>query len=67
MKDDSFAKVEQDAGLCGSCANAREVESSRGSMFLLCELSRTRPEFPKYPRLPVLQCAGYEKSELSAL
>lgn len=67
MKDESFSKVEQDAGLCGSCANAREVESSHGSVFLLCELSRTRPEFPKYPRLPVLQCAGFKKSKSSIL
>jgi hypothetical protein len=23
-------------------------------------LSRTDPRFPKYPRLPVLACSGYE-------
>ena len=30
-------------------------------MFILCELSVTDPRFPKYPRLPVLSCEGYEK------
>jgi hypothetical protein len=36
----------------------REVRTAR-SRFLLCELSATRVAFPKYPRQPVLRCAGY--------
>lgn len=52
------------AGLCADCANARRIESSRGSQFVLCELSRTDSQFPKYPRLPVLGCAGYKKTEM---
>ena len=39
----------------------RRIESDRGSIFYLCELSKVDPRFPKYPRLPVLSCAGYEK------
>jgi len=50
-------------GLCADCVNARAIESSRGSQFLLCELSRADPQFPKYPRLPVLKCNGYKKLE----
>jgi hypothetical protein len=49
------------AGLCASCAHARRVESSRGSVFYLCERSAVDPRYPKYPRLPVLQCSGYAK------
>lgn len=45
-------------GLCFECAHARRVESSRGSVFWLCELSAKDPRFPKYPRLPVLSCSG---------
>jgi hypothetical protein len=48
------------AGLCGSCAQARRVESRRGSVFVLCARSATDPRYPKYPRLPVVRCAGYE-------
>ncbi len=48
------------AGLCGSCAQARRVESARGSVFLMCELSKTNPRFARYPALPVLRCSGYE-------
>ena len=49
------------AGLCGDCVHSREVESARGSTFILCNLSLTDPRFPKYPRLPVLSCDGYKK------
>jgi hypothetical protein len=27
----------------------------------MCNLSATNPDFPKYPRLPVIQCSGFEK------
>jgi hypothetical protein len=47
------------AGLCGDCTHARRIESARGSVFILCQLSSTDPRFPKYPRLPVLSCPGY--------
>jgi len=49
-------------GLCAACIHARRVESVRGSVFLLCERSRDDPRFPRYPRLPVLACAGFEPS-----
>lgn len=48
-----------DPGLCGSCRHSRTITSDRGSAFYLCQLSFTDPNFPKYPRLPVLACAGY--------
>jgi hypothetical protein len=38
----------------------RRVTSDRGSVFYLCELSKVDPSFPKYPRLPVLECRGYK-------
>lgn len=46
-------------GLCESCANVRVVETRRGSRFFLCQLSEVDPRFPRYPRIPVLRCAGY--------
>jgi len=48
------------AGLCADCQHARRVESSRQATFYLCKRSETDPSFPKYPRLPVIECAGYE-------
>jgi len=48
------------AGLCANCKWARGVVSDRGSVFLLCELSFSDPNFRKYPRLPVRSCSGYQ-------
>jgi hypothetical protein len=50
------------AGLCADCAHAHIVESDRGSIFLLCKLSSSDPNFAKYPRLPMLSCPGYTKN-----
>jgi hypothetical protein len=61
MMNDS-RRDEQDAGLCGRCRNVQIVTSQRGSRFYLCRLSATDPRFPKYPRLPVLECAGFDPS-----
>jgi hypothetical protein len=49
-----------DAGLCETCLHQRSIRNTRGSEFSLCERSRTQPEYPRYPRLPVLRCGGYE-------
>ena len=49
-----------DVGLCASCRFMRRIESDRGSLFYMCERSATDARFPKYPRLPVLGCVGYE-------
>jgi hypothetical protein len=49
------------AGLCADCAHARRLASDRGSVFYLCELSASDPAYAKYPRLPVIRCAGYER------
>jgi hypothetical protein len=49
------------AGLCGDCAFMRLIRSDRGATFYFCERSKTDASFPKYPRLPVLQCTGYER------
>ena len=47
------------SGLCESCRHSREVPAAR-STFVMCERSRTDVTFPRYPRLPVLRCRGYE-------
>lgn len=46
-------------GLCATCAHARRVENDRGSVFVRCAYAAVDPSFPKYPRLPVMSCAGY--------
>lgn len=51
------------AGLCDTCRHQRIVRTSRGSAFSLCERSRTDAAYPRYPRLPVLECPGHEPAE----
>jgi hypothetical protein len=51
------------AGLCDTCRHQRIVRTTRGSAFSLCERSRTDPRFPRYPRLPVVECDGYQPDE----
>jgi hypothetical protein len=50
--------------LCDTCQHCRKLHNDRGSIFLLCERSFDDPTFPKYPRLPVLDCRGYEVREV---
>ena len=52
-------KWPESTGLCASCQHVRSVTSARGSRFVLCNLPPPRPDWPKYPRLPVLRCEGY--------
>jgi mannose-6-phosphate isomerase-like protein (cupin superfamily) len=55
------SNIGKSAGLCATCAHVRIIRSDRGSLFHLCTLSAGDPRYPKYPRLPVLSCAGYEE------
>ena len=47
-------------GLCDTCVHQQIVKNTRGSVFSLCLRSRVDPEFPRYPRVPVLECRGHE-------
>jgi hypothetical protein len=49
------------AGLCDQCVHQRVIRNTRGSEFSLCERSKTDPAYPRYPRLPVLKCAGFDQ------
>ncbi len=54
-------------GLCATCRHQQRVPTTRGSMFSLCLRSKTEPErYPRYPRLPVLSCAGHEPTDAAA-
>ncbi|MGB2712100.1 MAG: hypothetical protein WBC33_11370 [Conexibacter sp.] len=48
------------AGLCNLCRHQQIVRTTRGSVFSLCRRSKTDPAFPRYPRLPVAECRGFE-------
>lgn len=48
-------------GLCRHCIHARVVRTPR-STFWRCALAEADARFVRYPRLPVLECDGYERS-----
>jgi hypothetical protein len=49
------------AGLCDSCRHQKVIRNTRGSRFSMCLRAKTEPDrFPRYPRLPVVRCEGYE-------
>ena len=61
VPDDVRQPAPLPGGLCLACAHVRVVRSGRGSVFLMCERGlRREPGFAKYPRLPVVRCAGHE-------
>jgi hypothetical protein len=55
-----------DAGLCATCQHQQIVPNTRGSTFSLCRRSKTEPEYPRYPRLPVVECRGWEARRASS-
>ena len=55
-------RMPPDAGLCETCQHMRLIRSDKGSVFQQCQLSFDDTRFPKYPRLPVLECSGWMPS-----
>ena len=49
------------AGLCDTCRHQQVVTTRRGSRFSLCRRSKTDPAYPRYPRVPVRECPGWER------
>jgi len=46
--------------LCETCQHLREMVTPKRSRFLLCQLSQTKPDYPRYPPQPVVRCGGYK-------
>ena len=51
------------AGLCDTCAHQQLVHTTRDSTFSLCLRSKSDSSYPKYPRVPVCECEGWEQRE----
>jgi L-amino acid N-acyltransferase YncA len=54
---------ERPLGLCSTCVHQKIIRSGRGSTFSMCLRHKTDPGYPKYPRLPVIQCPGHEPKQ----
>lgn len=60
MSDPSPKAGATQVGLCLTCRHSKRIETAR-SVFWMCGLAAVDPRFVKYPRLPVIECDGYER------
>jgi propionyl-CoA synthetase len=58
--DDAWRKLGADPGLCAACRHAKLNETRRGTVYLRCTRAAWDASLPRYPRLPVTDCAGFE-------
>lgn len=48
------------AGLCEGCVHPKLNVTRRGPVYLRCLRAEWDDRLPRYPRLPVLDCLGFE-------
>jgi hypothetical protein len=51
-----------DPGLCGTCRHACVKGTNRGTAYLRCTRASWDDRLVRYPRLPVSECAGFERA-----
>lgn len=56
----ALTKLGADAGLCAGCSHAKLNETRRGTAYLRCLRAAWDDRVSRYPRLPVLECPGFE-------
>ena len=57
------ADREERVGLCLRCRHARLVRSRTNQDYYRCERSADDALYPKYPRLPMRSCDGFDPVE----
>jgi hypothetical protein len=61
--DAAWRKLGAEPGLCEACRHAKLNETRRGTVYLRCLRAAWDTSLPRYPRLPVTQCAGFERRD----
>ena len=59
-QDSAWWKLGTAPGLCGTCVHAKLNETHRGTAYLRCTRAAWDERLPRYPRLPVTTCPGFE-------
>jgi propionyl-CoA synthetase len=59
--EDAWRKLGSAPGLCAACRHAKLSETRRGTAYLRCLRAAWDAALPRYPRLPVSQCTGFEQ------
>jgi propionyl-CoA synthetase len=61
--DAAWRKLGAEPGLCEACRHAKLNETRRDTAYLRCLRAAWDSTLSRYPRLPVTQCAGFERRE----
>jgi hypothetical protein len=64
--DSARRKLGAAPGLCGTCVHAKLNETHRGTAYLRCTRAAWDDRLPRYPRLPVITCPGFEAQGFEA-
>jgi propionyl-CoA synthetase len=56
----AWLKLGAEPGLCAVCQHAKLNETRRGTAYLRCTRAAWDTRLPRYPRLPVAQCVGFD-------
>ena len=57
---DAWKALGGSAGLCAGCVHAKLNPTRRGTAYLRCLRAEWDDRLARYPRLPVLDCVGFE-------
>jgi len=61
LSEDDWLGLGAEPGLCAACRHAKLNETRRGTVYLRCTRAEWDATLPRYPRLPVTRCAGFER------
>jgi propionyl-CoA synthetase len=61
-RESAWRRLGAPAGLCETCRHAKLNETRRGTAYLRCTRAAWDASLPRYPRLPVTDCSGYEQT-----
>jgi len=59
--DAAWLKLGVEPGACSACKHAKLNETQRGTAYLRCTRAEWDSALARYPRLPVTECAGFER------
>lgn len=59
--DEAWPGLGAAPGLCGACVHAKLNQTRRGTAYLRCTRAEWDTALVRYPRLPVTECAGFER------
>ncbi|HXC85073.1 MAG TPA: hypothetical protein VNV62_24775 [Trebonia sp.] len=58
--DEAWLRLGVAPGLCEACGYAKLNQTRRGTAYLRCTRAEWDKALVRYPRLPVMECAGFE-------